>query len=290
MKKRTKIAIAIVSAAAAVSAAVFAFCYMMPDRAYILWDRISGAFESAELTEIVPERTCEWTFGETLPEELGDAAVKADQSMMLINAEHPLGGKFAPDTVEYRDSGVIMNRCVTDAYAELSGAVTEESGEKLYIMSAYRTADEQAAAIEEEGENAAGIGESEHMAGLGLDVYVKYYAGAGFLKSESGRFVNSRCGDYGFIIRYPYYGEDETGIGYEPWHLRYVGKPHAEIISKERITLEEYMEMLVPGKFYEYGTYVISRQEGETILLPAGYGSYVISPDNIGGYVVTAEY
>lgn len=288
MKKRTKVVVISVSAAV-VSAAAFALCYLKRDAVYVMYDRLSAIAESAELAEVVPEDTCVWTVGEELPAELSGSEVVVDQSMMLINADHPIGADFAADTVEYKDSGVIMNRCVTDAYASLSAAVAEETGEKLYIMSAFRTAEEQASAIEEEGENAAGIGESEHMAGLGLDVYVKYYDGAGFLKSESGRFVNSRCGDYGFIIRYPYYGEDKTEIGYEPWHIRYVGQPHAEIISKERITLEEYLDMLEAGRFYAYGDYVISRQEGVTLELPAGYGRYVISPDNLGGYVVTAE-
>lgn len=288
MKKQTKIVIIVLSAAAFLAAAI-SFCYLKRDMVYVMYDRFCALTESAELTVIEPPDTFTWSVGDEFPEEICEAEVVVDQSMMLINEVQPIGADFVADTVEYKDSGVIMNRCVTDAYSSLSAAVSEETGEKLYIMSAFRTAEEQASAIAEEGENAAGIGESEHMVGLGLDVYVKYYAGAGFLKSESGRFVNSRCGDYGFIIRYPYYGEDKTGIGYEPWHIRYVGQPHAQIISKERITLEEYLDMLDVGRFYVYEDYVISRQEGDTLELLSGYGRYVISPDNLGGYVVTAE-
>ena len=52
------------------------------------------------------------------------------------------------------------------------------------------------------------------------------------------------CQDYGFILRYPKDKEDVTGIIYEPWHYRYVGKEHAAKIMSEGICLEEYIEQL----------------------------------------------
>ena len=36
--------------------------------------------------------------------------------------------------------------------------------------------------------------------------------------------------------------EDITGIEFEPWHFRYVGREAAEIINKEGITLEEFWD------------------------------------------------
>ena len=47
---------------------------------------------------------------------------------------------------------------------------------------------------------------------------------------------------YGFILRYPRGKEHITGIDYEPWHYRYVGKEAAEQIYEKGITLEEYLE------------------------------------------------
>ena len=41
-----------------------------------------------------------------------------------------------------------------------------------------------------------------------------------------------------------------TGIGQEPWHFRYVGVPHAEIMTEKGMVLEEYIEFL---RGYEYG-------------------------------------
>ena len=47
---------------------------------------------------------------------------------------------------------------------------------------------------------------------------------------------------YGFILRYPEGKEGITGIDYEPWHYRYVGKEAAVEIHSRGITLEEYLQ------------------------------------------------
>lgn len=46
---------------------------------------------------------------------------------------------------------------------------------------------------------------------------------------------------YGFILRYPPGKGNITGINYEPWHFRYVGKEAAEYIYANGITPEEYL-------------------------------------------------
>ena len=49
---------------------------------------------------------------------------------------------------------------------------------------------------------------------------------------------------YGFILRYPTNKKDITGVNYEPWHYRYVGKENALQIKKLNVCLEEYIEIL----------------------------------------------
>jgi len=46
---------------------------------------------------------------------------------------------------------------------------------------------------------------------------------------------------YGFILRYPPDKISETGIIYESWHYRYVGKEDAKKIMDSGVTLEEYL-------------------------------------------------
>lgn len=47
---------------------------------------------------------------------------------------------------------------------------------------------------------------------------------------------------YGFILRYPTDKRDITGITYEPWHYRYVGKKAAKEIFEAGLCLEEYLD------------------------------------------------
>lgn len=217
-----------------------------------------------------------------------DSRVTVDQSLYLIDEAYPLAEDFSPDLVAL-DEDTQANRVLADAYSALKTAVQEQYGQPLYISSAYRTAEEQAAEEQANSAVAAGVGESEHQAGLALDVYVPGYAGSALIKTDAGQFVNRSCWEYGFIIRYPYYGEDETGIPYEPWHLRYVGAPHAEYIMKNRLTLEEYISGLTPGVWYECGGCLVSRQSADAPELPGSFASAVVSPDNTGYLVVTVQ-
>ena len=49
------------------------------------------------------------------------------------------------------------------------------------------------------------------------------------------------CQEYGFILRFPDGKSDLTGIIFEPWHYRYVGKEAAAEIMERGICLEEYL-------------------------------------------------
>lgn len=50
------------------------------------------------------------------------------------------------------------------------------------------------------------------------------------------------CWKYGFILRYPENKKKITGVIYEPWHYRYVGKTAAKEIMSKGICLEEYLD------------------------------------------------
>jgi D-alanyl-D-alanine carboxypeptidase len=161
---------------------------------------------------------------------------------------------------------------------------------RIYVASDYRTREEQMEILAESGSDvAAQVGCSEHEAGLALDVYAPYFGGESFLQSRAGRLVNEICSTYGFIVRYPLGKEDITGISYEPWHLRYVGVPHAELMTESGLTLEEYIEALRLGAWYEAGEYLISRQDPRAIRLPMTYKNCQISPDGTGYVIVTLK-
>lgn len=218
-----------------------------------------------------------------------DERFAVDQSLMLINTEYKISENTVFDITEYKNSGVKMNSCIVEAYGSLSDAVFSETGKKLYVSSHLRTAEEQAELFEESPELATEPGASEHETGLCLDIYVQYNAGDNFLKTDAGRFVNTKCHEYGFVIRYPIYGSSQTGIRFEPWHIRYVGKIHAKIIYANSLTLEEYIFSLQENTVYTVENYLITRQRPTDgyIDIPKGFENYHISADNTGCFIVT---
>lgn len=83
-------------------------------------------------------------------------------------------------------------------------------------------------------------GTSEHELGLAVDINADENSSSS--DEDVYNFLAENSYKYGFILRYPPDKEDITGINYEPWHYRYVGKEAALIIFNEQITLEEYLE------------------------------------------------
>jgi len=268
--------------------AVVLFLALCPQYRYVLAEKIGINCNEIKMTTVKPGDLTQYT----LDELKADEKVTFNQSMMLINTEHLLQNDYVADLSSYNNTDLQMNCCIHDAYKELSSAVNSETGSKLYVSSAYRTYEEQLEQYEKDSDTATVAGASEHQTGLALDLYVAYNAGFNFIKTEAGRFVNSNCWEYGFIIRYPSYGQDETGIKYEPWHIRYVGAPHAEIIYNNQLTLEEYILSLEDGVWYKIDGYLVSRQtlgSKNSLTLPNEYLSALISPDNTGSYIITIK-
>ena len=268
MKRKLRWLISLVLALLLAAGVVF-LCVRRPNTVFRVKAKLYTLTHRVRL-ERVDEAEYEWLPG------AGDAAW--DESLLLVSAEHPLPEDYEATVAEYRDSGVLMHPALHEAYAALSAAVTERYGEKLYIRSAYRSRDKQLEVMAEEGDKAAGADASEHRTGLALDVYVPYYAGAAFTKVPAGQYVNLECWEYGFIIRYPWGKSGVTGIPYEPWHLRYVGAPHAKAIALSGTTLEEYLSSLEPGAVYTLDGAIFSLETRDTLRRPAGAWETSFSP------------
>ena len=91
---------------------------------------------------------------------------------------------------------------------------------------------------------------SEHHTGLAIDVmdteWLKTGKGliAEFDTQESQQWLVEHAAEYGFVLRFPKGKEEETGIEYESWHFRYVGKENAAYMKKYDLALEEYIALL----------------------------------------------
>ena len=183
--------------------------------------------------------------------------LRAD-TLTLISAMHPITEDISETLVPLDEKNAILPVAHAPMFA-LMAAAKEATGEDILFTSTYRTLAFQASIY---GVNsfAARPGESEHHSGLCADIKVEGFAQRRFIMSKTGKWVAKNAHRFGFIIRYPLWGQKKTGQTYEPWHLRYVGAPHAEIIYRSKITLEEYLERLAVGTYYRFGDHILTRR------------------------------
>ena len=182
-----------------------------------------------------------------------------DELLTLVNPWNPLPDSWTPDLVTLSDGRKIDSRCY-EAFEEMMDAC-KAAGYSPFLCSAYRTQETQqglydnkvqrlvdSGMSEEEAKveaaKAVAIpGTSEHQLGLAVDIVD---ANMQDLTDEqentaTQKWLMANSWRYGFIHRYPNDKTDVTGIIYEPWHYRYVGKDAAQDIFNRDITLEEYL-------------------------------------------------
>lgn len=130
--------------------------------------------------------------------------MKYTNNMWLVNNDNKLDYNNNLNLVEFRDTGLFVNREVVEPLEFLLEDSKEYTEDKLLIMSTYRDKNEQEDLYKEDSSIAAKVGYSEHETGLALDLYVHTLTQKNFIKSQVGKWVNSNAHKYGFIIRYPF--------------------------------------------------------------------------------------
>ena len=184
----------------------------------------------------------------------------ADNELLtLVNPWNKVPESWQVDPVELSNGLQIDRRCY-DALQEMMDACRAAGNEPL-ICSAYRTQETQQGlfdnkvsalesqgkshdqAVQEAGTVVAVPGTSEHQLGLAVDVVDinNQNLTEEQEKTPTQKWLMANSWRYGFIHRYPNGKSDITGIIYEPWHYRYVGKDVAQEIFNKGITLEEYL-------------------------------------------------
>ena len=238
-------------------------------------------------------------------------------NLILVNKEHPIttrNNKYAASLVSVDSSypKVLLDYIAAKELSQIINYLNANN--EIIPVSGFRTLSEQKQIYSDSVyENGAEFtekyvalpGRSEHQTGLAIDL-AENNGDYDFIRPHfpySGICMQFRkkAIHYGFIERYPKGKEEITGIAHEPWHFRYVGYPHSEIMSMKNLTLEEYIKYLrnfsYKGKHlkffnYEY-TYEIfyislSGIQKYTLSLPANT-PYQISGNNIDGYIITLK-
>ncbi len=185
-----------------------------------------------------------------------------DWQLVLVNKQHPVPQDYSFTLGTITGSMKCDVRIIDELMAMMAAA--KEDGINLMICSPYRDYNRQTVLFNRkidyymnkgysymEAYKIASItvtvpGASEHQIGLALDIVSNTYTSldTGFGKTDAGIWLRENGYKYGFILRYPQGKEYITGIQYEPWHYRYVGKKAATAIMMQGITLEEFLEDL----------------------------------------------
>ena len=195
-----------------------------------------------------------------LKEELNSPVVELPWNLVLVNATHKMEEGYVPELVELEEGCSVDSRIADAARKMLADA--KAKGLHVEICSAYRSVKRQEQvfgdsmkervkagmsyweAYEETALNVAAPGTSEHALGLALDLISNQYTELDERQETTAeaKWLEANCYKYGFILRYPPEKTNITGIIYEPWHYRYVGKEHAKKIMELGVTLEEYLQ------------------------------------------------
>lgn len=251
--------------------------------------------------------------------------------LMLVNGNFPYIFDNMPTIVEkessisiygaksssyfVKDINVSLEETAIEAFNIMMDDYYAQNGSKknIIITQGLRSYEEQQAMLDlkisqlgPDQTIAQKPGYSEHHTGYAFDIstYVNGIMGT-FTGEGEYKWVHDNAHKYGFILRYPSGKEDITGISYESWHFRYVGKPHAQYMYRNGLTLEEYISVLVNCRFGEsellitdeftgetYSVYSVAvANDGTQVPVPTSVDGkeYTISGDNCGNIIVTVK-
>lgn len=210
-------------------------------------DPVSSRTES-ESSEVVSDIELEGTTGEFVQAD--------DRLLVVVNNDVDLPKGFKTNLTNAYDAKI--DKSMVDAWEDLYDAGVEE-GHYYWITYSYRSEKEQNAIYnsnvksmmadgmsKKEAQKKADVtvqkgGDSEYITGLSVGVNT---ANDAFGKTSDYKWLVENGPKYGFILRYPADKEEITGIEHQPWRFRYVGKKHAQEMTKRNMCLEEYVMYL----------------------------------------------
>ena len=174
---------------------------------------------------------------------------------ILVNKNNPLPENYQVDLIQL-ENGESVSDSIYPSLMMMFNDLREE-GYDPFVRSGYRDKTEQVTLFEDKVKElidmgygredayqetlnwVAEPGTSEHETGLAIDINDE----GNFLSNqEMYIWLENNSYRYGFILRYPEEKTDITGVSYEPWHFRFVGKEVASEIKNNNLTLEEYLQ------------------------------------------------
>ena len=182
--------------------------------------------------------------------------------VILVNPWNMVPSDYSPILKE-TEGGLSVEKVCKEPLEQML-ADCRNAGNQVVIISAFREHSTQislynrkvnyyldqgydaVSARTEAGKVVAMPGTSEHELGLAVDLADSSYTQLDEAQENTAaqKWLMEHCWEYGFILRYPNEKSEKTGIIYEPWHYRYVGKELAKELHSSGLCLEEYLENL----------------------------------------------
>ena len=187
----------------------------------------------------------------------------SDKRLMLVNANLPLTEEPTPELAVADDAtGVSLEAEAAAAYREMAEAAKQDEIE-LVLTAGYQDAAARQSAYEAAVQNyrESGCSEeeataraatvqpapeaSEYATGYGADILAadSMEKDTGFADTRAYEWLEAYAAEYGFILRWPQERQAATGMVFEPWHWRYVGRDNALAIRASGLSLEEYLAL-----------------------------------------------
>lgn len=236
------------------------------------------------------------------------STIKDNKRLILIDNKHKVEEYTQEDAINkfnlvetfpalpVKTSNLLMEKTTFEETKNWVSLAIEKGFTDLIIISGYRSYEEQKELYEEsiDKDFVQTPGSSEHNMGIAIDFIAKGVLDEDLDKTLEGQWLKDSASQFGFILRYPDNKKNITNINYEPWHFRYVGKPHSDIIKSKKLVLEEYLDLLRKKETItykddenEYWIYYVKEKNGK-VLVPKTE-EYEISSDNSGGYIITIK-
>lgn len=192
--------------------------------------------------------------------DFGNVVRPADASkgweLVLVNSSFCVPDEGEREFVTLTCGEKVDKRIYPDLQKMFDDAL--KNGVDLVVRSGYRSEEEQKrlmldkiSEFEEKGYNGteakkealkwvSAPGTSEHQLGIAVDINAENRT----TDNTAYTWLAENSYKYGFVLRYPSDKSDITGISYEPWHFRYVGKSNAAEMFRKGLCLEEYLDIL----------------------------------------------
>ena len=219
----------------------------------------STTSQTSNQEEPIPKGNTVTVASTTTPQKTDENdEVLSQWNLKLVNKDHSVDRSYVPELAEI-DDGIQFDKRAISHLKEMINAMYKADITKIWVQSAYRSYDKQEELFnrkveeykkqgkkQEEAENLAQTivhrpEMSEHNLGLAADFNTVTNE---FEETKAFEWLQKNAHNYGFILRYPKDKQDITGITYESWHWRYVGKEHAKVMKEKGYCLEEYINYL----------------------------------------------